>query len=408
MARVRGRRAVAVLVGGVTAALLATDLAPAREAAPTPPAAHATSDQHAGSPHRTAYPEVQRALEEMVAAGAPGVLARVDDGEQHWVGTSGVADLESGEPVPREGRFRVASITKSVVSTVVLQLVGEGRLSLDEPVATWLPDAVTHADRITVRQLLHHTSGLGDYLHHTEFADPEVHGQRTYRPQQLLHYAEEAGRVGEPGEKFAYSNAGYVLLGLLVEEVTGNELGAEISRRVLRPAGMTRSYLPLTEVRIHGPHATGYYLPEGADPDQPSALREITELNPSFAWAAYGLVSDARDINRFFGALFGGRLVPKELLDEMRQGVGTPQAPVFPEYGLGLESTGLTCGVRWGATGSIPGYQTYAFADGSGERRITISVNVHRTDPGAGRLILAGVNALNQFFCGAPYPGPSA
>jgi D-alanyl-D-alanine carboxypeptidase len=132
-----------------------------------------------------------------------------------------------------------------------------------------------------------------------EFADPEYYGKRTYTPQQLIAEAERLP-APEPG-RFAYSNTGYILLGLLVETVTGNDLSGELYRRVFRPAGMTRSYLPLTEPTISGPHATGYHLPSGADP---AALRPITRLNPSFAWAAYGVVSDARDTNRFNRALF--------------------------------------------------------------------------------------------------------
>ncbi|WP_235854342.1 serine hydrolase domain-containing protein [Nonomuraea aridisoli] len=351
---------------------------------------------------------VQEALDTMVAAGAPGVLARVDDADGHWIATSGVGDLRTGEAVPRHGRFRVASLTKSVIATIVLQLVEEGRLSLDRPVGAWLPGVVAGADRITVRQLLNHTSGLADYVAHPEFEDPMVYGGRTYRPEQLVGYAEELGPVSEPGRRFAYSNAGYIVLGLLVERVTGHPLATEVSRRVLRPAGMSHSYLPLTDPVIRGPHATGYHLPGGVDPAAPGALRPITELNPSFAWAAYGLVSDARDMNRFYQALFGGRLVGEESLRRMREGVGTPQAPVFPYYGLGLEAAGLTCGVMWGATGSVPGYQTLAFADGSGERRMTISMNVQRKDPAVAPLIFAAIDALNRYFCGTAYAVPAA
>ncbi|TDD37344.1 class A beta-lactamase-related serine hydrolase [Nonomuraea terrae] len=349
---------------------------------------------------------VQEALDAMVAAGAPGVLARVDDPHGHWIATSGVADLRTGEAVPRNARFRVASLTKSVIATIVLQLAEEHRLSLDRPVGAWLPGIVAGADRITVRQLLNHTSGLADYVAHPEFKDAMVYGGRTYRPEQLIGYAEELGPVSEPGQRFAYSNAGYIVLGLLVERVTGDRLETEMSRRVLRPAGMSHSYLPLTEPAIRGPHATGYYLPTGVDPGAPGALRPITELNPSFAWAAYGLVSDARDINRFYHALFGGRLVGEGSLRQMREGVGTPQAPVFPYYGLGLEAAGLTCGVTWGGTGSIPGYQTMAFADRSGTRRMTLSMNVQRRDPAVAPLLMAGVDALNRYFCGTSYSVP--
>ncbi|WP_219470123.1 serine hydrolase domain-containing protein [Nonomuraea rhizosphaerae] len=348
---------------------------------------------------------VRQALEAVVAAGAPGVLARVDDERGTWIGTSGTADLETGAPVPREARFRVASLTKSMVSVTVLQLVREGKVRLDEPIGERLPGLVAGGDRITVRELLNHTGGLADYVSAPEFADPERYGRRTYTPERLI---EEAERMPRPERgRFAYSNAGYILLGLLVEKVTGHDLGAELDRRVFRPAGMTRSYLPVTSSVIHGPHATGYHLPQGADPGAPGALRPITRLNPSFAWAAYGVVSDARDVNRFYRALFGGRLVGRDLLTLMRTGVATPQAPIFPRYGLGLESVGLTCGEMWGATGSIPGYQTFGFADEAGARRMTLSINVQRNDPGVALMLLAAVDTLNRYFCGEPYTLPT-
>ena len=210
-----------------------------------------------------------------------------------------------------------------------------------------------------------------------------------------------------PGAGASASASASGLLGLLVENVTGRPLSAVLTDRVFRPAQMTHTYLPLTEQRIRGPHAAGYYLPSGIRPEQPGALREITELNPSFAWSAYGLVSDGRDVNRFFHALFSGRLLDSGTLDQMRAGVPTPQAPIFPHYGLGTESIGLTCGDYWGGTGSIPGYVTFAFSDDTGERRIVISINVQRKDPEVGRILLSGVDAVNRYFCGTPYQLPA-
>ncbi|MEV1246280.1 serine hydrolase domain-containing protein [Nonomuraea sp. NPDC050022] len=364
---------------------------------PVPATAQARHDEPVG---------MRQALEATVAAGAPGVLVRIDDDHGTWIGTSGTADLDTGRAVPREARFRVASVTKSMVAATVLQLVQEGKLSLDEPVGTWLPGQIDGGDQITVRELLNHTGGLATYDEAAEFADPEQYGKRTYTPRQLI---DEAERLPSPERgRFSYSNTGYILLGLLVEKVTGHELSDELDRRIFRPAAMTRSYLPKTWDGIRGPHATGYYLPTGADPSRPGALRPITRLNPSFAWAAYGVVSDARDLNRFYQALFGGRLVSRNLLTQMRTGVATPQAPIFPRYGLGLEAVGLTCGQMWGATGSIPGYETLSFADATGERRMTLSVNVHRSDPAVARMLLAAVDALNRYFCGEPYELPGA
>ncbi|MEV0350108.1 serine hydrolase domain-containing protein [Nonomuraea sp. NPDC050680] len=364
---------------------------------PVPAAAQARHDEPVG---------MRQALEAAVSAGAPGVLVRIDDEHGTWIATRGTADLDTRGAVPREARFRVASVTKSMVAATVLQLVQEGELSLDEPIGRRLPGQIDGGDQITVRELLNHTGGLATYDEAAEFADPEQYGKRSYTPRQLIDEAE--GLPSPERGRFSYSNTGYILLGLLVEKVTGHELSEELERRIFRPAGMTRSYLPKTWDGIRGPHATGYYLPTGADPSRPGSLRPITRLNPSFAWAAYGVVSDARDLNRFYQALFGGRLVSQNLLTQMRTGVTTPQAPIFPRYGLGLEAVGLTCGEMWGATGSIPGYETLSFADATGKRRMTLSVNVHRGDPAVAHMLLAAVDALNRYFCGEPYELPGA
>ena len=362
---------------------------------PVPAGAQAQYEEPAG---------IRQALEATVAAGAPGVLARIDDDRGTWIGTSGTADLDTRKPVPREARFRVASVTKSMVAAIVVQLAEEGRLSLDEPIGKWLAGEIDDGDQITVRELLNHTGGLATYDRAAEFDDPEQYGQRTYSPQRLI---DESERLPQPERgRFSYSNTGYIALGLLVEKVTGHELSAELDQRIFRPAGMTRSYLPGTWDGIRGPHATGYYLPTGADPSLPGSLRPITRLNPSFAWAAYGVVSDARDLNRFYRALFDGRLVSRKSLAQMRTGVTTPQAPIFPRYGLGLEAVGLTCGEMWGATGSIPGYVTFSFADATGGRRMTLSVNVQRNDPAVVPMLLAAVDAFNRYFCGEPYALP--
>lgn len=348
-------------------------------------------------------------LSAIVAAGAPGVLVRTDDRGTTWSAAAGVADLETRRPVVGTGRFRVASLTKAMVATVVLQLVAEHRLGLDEPVDRWLP-GILPDDDVTVRQLLRHTSGLADYLDDPEFADPETYTRRHYRPAQLVSYAVRRGPVNEPGKRFSYANSNYIVLGMLVERVTRRPLTAELARRVFAPAGMTDSYLPIRDRRIRGPHATGYYLPEGADPGAPGVLRPITDIDPSFAWGAYGVVSDARDVSRFFHALFGGRLLRSALLRAMHDGVGTPQAPIFPRYGLGLESVALTCGQFWGGTGSIPGYETMAFADADadGSRRIVVSVNVQRNDPDSGRMLLAILNTVNLYLCHEPYHVPES
>jgi D-alanyl-D-alanine carboxypeptidase len=357
--------------------------------------------------HQPGMRRVEAALRATVRAGVPGVLARVDEPGRHWTRTAGVADVDTRRPVSVHSRFRIASLTKSFVAVLVLQLVAEHRLALDRPVGDWLPHILPDAESVTVRQLLDHTSGLADYMAAPGFQDPRRYAQRHHTPEQLIRAGVTLGPVAEPGARFSYANTNYIVLGLLVERVTGQDLGTQLRDRILGPLGLDHTSLPVDDHTLPDPHATGYVA---LDPAHPDMLTAMTELDPSFEWAAFGMVSDGRDVNRFYQALFGGRLVPPAMLNQMRTGHPTGQAPVFPQYGLGLESVGLTCGQMWGATGQTVGYQTLSFTDPTGTRTITVSLDVERTspdDPDTGQLILAAVNVVNEYLCGTAYQLPT-
>ena len=351
-----------------------------------------------------AEPQVQDALDRMVEQGVPGVLYRHSEPGSETVLRSGVADLRTGAPVPQRGRWRVASLTKSVTATIVLQLVHENRLGLDQPLAEVLPDVVPGDERITVRNLLQHNSGLFDYAQAPEFRFPDDYVHRPFAPRQLVDLAIAHGPVAEPGQQWSYSNTNYIVLGMIVEELTGEPLSAVFQHRVLGPAGMRQSYLPVHYPLINGPHATGHHvLPEQTgDPTR----YPLTELDPSFAWASYGMVSGAADMNRFYRTLFRGELLPRPLVDEMLRAVPGGD-PVFPDYGLGLENIELTCGVTlWGHTGSIPGYSSYAFSTADGRQQVSMSLNVFMLGERAVPIIYDAADAINQAVCHQPYPQP--
>lgn len=338
---------------------------------------------------------IQYELDQMVAAGVPGVVVTVVRDDSRWRTEAGVTDVDTGERMPRDGRFRAASLTKSMVATVVLQLVHEGKLSLTGTLGELLPDLVPGGDGIRVEQLLNHTSGLADYVGAQEFSDPAHYASRTYSPTRLVGIATSLGHSG-PGVKWAYSNTNYILLGMIVEQVTGRTLSQELRWRVFLPAGMIRSDLPVTAPFLTGPHASGYYRID------PAPRFELTELNPSFAWASYGVVSTASDLHRFYRALLSGRLLPPSLVRLMHAGAVATNNPVWPHYGLGLEEMRTTCGVTlWGHTGAIPGYQTYAFATLDGTRQVVVSTNLF--SPKNGWPALRAVNAINIEFCGEPW-----
>jgi D-alanyl-D-alanine carboxypeptidase len=316
---------------------------------------------------------LQRQLDGLVAAGAVGVLAEVRDTHGVWRSTSGVAVRGTSRPVPVDGRFRAGSITKTFTATVVLQLVAEGRLRLDDPVEAWLPGVVPDGQHITVRHLLNHTSGLYDLLRTLPLPpDPAFldNRWRTWTAAELVQRAvANPPTFREPGSAFAYSNTGYALLGQIIEKVTGRTYREETTRRISRPLRLPATWSPGTATRIPGPHPHGY-VPIGPDGTEP-VLVDYTRMNPSVMGAGGDIIATTRDLNRFFAALLGGRLLPAHLLAEMQ----TPGIAGGRPYGLGMSWWDTTCGVRvYGNDGDALAYQSWSFSTADRRRQVTIAL----------------------------------
>jgi D-alanyl-D-alanine carboxypeptidase len=361
-------------------------------------AASTTAASASAAPAGRAGGALADALDQVVAAGASGALAEYRRPAGVWRGVSGVAELGSARPVPANGRFRVGSVTKTFVATVVLQLVGEGRLRLDDVVERWLPGIVPNSDRITVRNLLQHTSGVYNYtdalfrLFPTE-EDVLRNRYRTFRPAELVALAAAEPPLFEPGTSWSYSNTNYIVLGLLIKKITGRAYGDEVARRILRPLALRHTEVPGTNPVISGPHAHGY-LPVPRDGQVEQV--DISEFNPSWAWAAGEIVSTATDLNRFLGALLAGRLLRPAQLAAMKDttaGLG--------EYGLGLFRLQLPCGTVWGHNGGIFGYETWAMSTEDGSGQVALSYNPLFTAEG-GDTSGAAVALLSTAFCGSP------
>ena len=229
-----------------------------------------------------------------------------------------------------DDRFRIASITKSFVATVVLQLVGEGKLSLSDTVEKFLPGLVPNGDKITVRQLLNHTSGLYDYESDPRLFAPYLSGNLgyTWTPRRLVALAVSHGPLFRPGARWSYSNTNYVIAGLIIEAVTKDKLAGELSRRIIGPLGLKATRLGADQ-HMGSPAAHGYY--KGQD---------VTGLNFSFAWGAGSMVSTAGEVARFFQALLGGKLLHPQQLKQMEATV----TGAAGNYGLGLWEQPQTCG----------------------------------------------------------------
>lgn len=318
------------------------------------------------------YAEVRNILQRLTTAdGAPGVLIEVRDAHGRTVLTSGVANLETRAPMAADSRFRIGSMAKMFVATVVLQLVGEHRVALDAPVEQYLPGVLRNGGQgVTVRQLLQHTGGLPDYLDYLSveqvLKDPFAH----HDPLELVNLALNRPQSFPPGMGWAYSNTDYLLAGLVIEKVTGRPYADAIEQRIIRPLGLRDTFVPGDEPSIPGNHPRGYHRMGGTDPV------DISEFNPSVAGAAGGMISSATNLNQFLAALLNGRLLGRPELQAMM--TTRPTGNSFDDaYGLGLQSTPLPCGGRyWGHDGGIPGFQTMGVTTTDG-RSATVMANLY-------------------------------
>jgi D-alanyl-D-alanine carboxypeptidase len=368
-----------------------------------------TSSTATADPART---ELRQALTELTEAGAAGVQLRIHDEQGNWTGSAGVREL-SGGTVPTDGRFRAGSITKTFMTTVVLQLVDEGKVVLDDPIDEYLPQ-YGFDPRITVRMLLQHTSGLFNYtgdvmadgtpdpgipLFGKDFAENRF---RTYTPDELIAVALSKPARFAPGTDWRYSNTNFIVIGQLVERVTGTPYAVQVGRRILAPLHLRETVFPGTRKDIPGPHAHGYHA--YWDAGQFHVL-DATRLNPSWAGSAGEIISTTRDLDTFIKALLSDRLLPATLLAEMM----TPS--LSPSYGLGMEllDAGPTCGgVYYGHTGGIHGYQSVMFSNPDRTTRFEISVTIGAADLSDPEVAAGLQNAFNNVLIAAVCDSPPA
>ncbi|GLF92917.1 serine hydrolase domain-containing protein [Streptomyces yaizuensis] len=365
------RRAVAL---GVVAAATAT----AALAAP----ALATGTEPESRKAGFGRAELQRGLDDIVRAdGVVGVQATLVQGAGRTYARSGTAERGTDRPMPHQGSFRMGSNTKTFVATVVLQLVAEGRMGLDDSVEHHLPGVVGgngHDGRkITVRQLLQHTSGLPDYDGHLPgVVDEEKfqqHRYDTYRPAQLVALGLSEKPLFAPGEGFSYSNTGYILTGMIIKKVTGQHWSQEVRERIIEPLGLKHTFSPGARTGLPGPHSKAYqqFKPGGA-------LIDSTEVNMSWGDSAGDLVTTSNDLARFWQGLLGGKLLGKRQLAQMRTTVPAPDEslPMTERSGLGIFWRELSCGGGyWGHGGSTLGHLNANGFTGKGGRGAIVMRN---------------------------------
>ncbi|WP_153034011.1 serine hydrolase [Amycolatopsis sp. YIM 10] len=351
-------------------------------------------------------PELRQAIQEFVDAGYAGIQLRVHDERGEWAGSAGVRKLGGTAKPPTNGHFRIGSTTKTFVATLVLQLVADGKLGLDSPVAGHLPGFGLNPE-ITVRMLLGHTSGLPDFV-----ADPVVPGIpwqgeewvanrfHTHQPEDLVRLALTGPPRFAPGTSWSYSNTNYVLAKLLIEKITGRPYGEEMKRRIFQPLGLADTVVPGAWSGMPSPYAHAYY--RYLDDGQWKTI-DVTRQNPSWISAAGEMISTTEDLHKFFSALQKGELVPAPLLAEMRE-THPDSAGFFGRYGLGqyVLDTGADCaGPVLNHNGSNNGYGALMYSTPDGSKTMTASITTGDAPINQAEVFPAELKKLlDVVFCG--------
>jgi len=301
----------------------------------------------------------------MSAASIPGAIVGVWGPDGRYIRTFGVADKTTGAPMNVDMYSRIGSQTKPFTVTAVLQLADQGKLGLDDPIGKYI-DGVPGGNQITLRQLARMQSGLYNYSATTAFqralfADP----RRTFTPQEVLGYAFAQPVVFPPGQGFQYSNTNTILLGLVVEKVSGQALPDYIRDHILTPLNMSHTSFPTTSA-FPDPHPQGY-----TDQTVNGAVATATDWNPSWAWAAGAMISTLDDMHTWAPALATGKLLSPATQTQRLQTVNAEGLPQQDGYGLGIFNLD-----GWiGHNGSLPGYQSVSVYLPVQKRTVVILIN---------------------------------
>lgn len=304
---------------------------------------------------------------ELHESGTPGALVALSiPGRGATTRAYGIGNLETGAPPTTEDHVRIASITKTFVATLLLQMVDEGRIGLDMPLSEFDFD-LPNARSSTLAQLLGMTSGIFSYTEDEAFeagysADPSM----PYTPDDALAAARSHDPYFAPGEGFHYSDTNYIIAGKIAERLTGSNLPDLVSERILVPQQLTATTFPVNDPSMPAPSLDGYMASAGGGP-----VMHVTESNPDAAWAAGALVSNLGDLVRWSRMLVDGTLLSAELQQRRLQTV--PIAPESPaSYGLGI----MEIGGFYGHNGGIAGYSTMMLRDPVDMSMVVVATNL--------------------------------
>ena len=359
------------------------------------------------APVATIRARLQAVLDSAHAAGrAPGISAGIvlSDGTAFGL-TSGLADTALKVPLRPADKLLQGSVGKTYVAAVAMQLVHEGKIGLDEKIERYLGrepwfSRLAHAGEITVRHLMSHTSGVVRYEFKPEFTrDLTANPTRVWKPEEQIAYLLDDPAPFRPGEGWEYSDTNYILLGMIIERVTGSSYYAELRRRILEPLGL-RNTVPSDSRRIPG-LAQGYAGPRnpfgGADA---MVTNGEFAINPQFEWTGGGIASTTEDLARWAKALYEGRAFDASLLPQMLDAIPSRLGPTT-RYGLGVMVRTTPLGTTYGHSGFFPGYLTEVMYFPETKTAVAVQVNTSTVrSPAAIVLAIArelGANGAQEY-----------
>jgi D-alanyl-D-alanine carboxypeptidase len=338
----------------------------------------------------------------MAEFGVPGAIVGVwVPGKGEWLSVRGEADIKTGKKPKLSDHVRIGSISKTFTAVVILQLVDEGKLALDDKLDKFdLDVTVPNSDRITIRNLLNMTSGLFDYTASEQFwADLYANPTKPWTPKQLVAITAAQPPKAEPGQGFDYCNTNYILLGLIIEKVTGRSVKEEITTRTIDKLGLKNTSFPLgppmPDPFMHGYTAT---LAGPAAMDVKS-LTDISIQTPTGYWTAGAVISDLEDLKKWVKALADGTLVSARMHEEQVKF----SAPNTEHYGLGINNAVFLVG----HSGEVLGYNSNAYTQ-PGVDGATIVIFINRypcSEEGVSdQVMISMLNVLGDKIKGNLFP----
>ncbi|MEU6049181.1 serine hydrolase domain-containing protein [Streptomyces xanthochromogenes] len=326
------------------------------------------------APHGNGDEALRNRLRELVNRpdGPPGAIAVLRDGGRVRVIQAGVAEVGTRREPRATDHMRLASASKAYSGAVALRLVDRGLLGLDDTIARRLPALPAAWGDVTLRQLLHHTSGLPDYSAAPEFVDLiRADPHRVFDSRHLLGFVADQDLEFAPGSRYHYSNSDNIAVALMTEAVTGQRYEDLLASMVFRPLGLAHTSLPVG-YRLPNPYLHGYDVEPGSPPQDVSTL-----FGASGAWASGGMVATPADFNTFMAGYAGGKLISEATRKQQRSfiaGASEPAGPGTNRAGLGIFAYKTRCGVVYGHTGNTAGYTQFGAGTADGRRSVTLAI----------------------------------